>query len=95
MTESEKQNWESIRSQGHTRYILRSLVSRGVPFAVFVVLGPLVYDAAFHKLYLPRCLPWPVADIILDFALSALLWGYLVGEGRWRKNESDYKQSSS
>ncbi len=93
MTEDGKQNWESVRLQGHTRYILRSFLSWGVPFAVFVVLGPLLYDAVFHKLYQPHILPWPVADIVFDFALSVLIFGYLMGEDRWRKHERDYAKS--
>ena len=66
----------------------------GVPFACFVVFGPLLYDLAMHKPYNPRTLPWPALDIAFDFVLSTSVFGYLTGEGSWRKHERDYNHST-
>ncbi len=94
MTPSEKQVWDSVRARGHARFVLRSLVRWGVPFGVVVTFGPLLYDAAMHTSYTPRVFPWPALDIVFGFVFCSALFGYLTGEGAWRKHERDYGQSS-
>ena len=93
MTPTEKQNWELVRARGHAFYIVRSLVCWGIPFGAVVTFGPLLYDALAHTSYTPQLLPWPVLNIVFGLVFCGALFGYLVGEGTWRKHERDYEQS--
>ncbi len=94
MTPTEKQAWESVRARGHTRYVFQSLVRWGLPFGAFVTFGPLLYDAAVHTPYTPHVLPWAALDIAFSFVFCGGLFGYLMGEGAWRKHEREYRGSS-
>jgi len=59
---------------------------------VIVVLLPFLDELATGASHLPRLLPWPVWDALAQFALTALMFGYLFGEGTWRKNESEFRR---
>src|SRR6266850_2881968 len=95
MNDSEKQSWEKVRARGHGRFILREgLLRCGVPFGVVVTLGPFVYDLITHQSYIPLLLPWPVWNFVVELVFSISVFGYLFGEGNWRKNERDYQKPS-
>jgi hypothetical protein len=93
MSPAERQKWESVRAKGHASFIVRSIVRHGILFAAFVTFGPLAYGAALHKPYIPLALPWPILDISFNFMFTCLGFGYLLGEGGWRKNEKAYRES--
>ena len=42
---------------------------------------------------MPRILPSPAWDIVFDLMFCSLVFGYLMGEAAWRKNENGYRKS--
>jgi len=93
MTPTEKQSWSLIRSRGHTRFIVHTLLREGVPFALVVVGGLVAYDLLTHGHYEGHILPWPAIDLAFNFLTLALVFGYGMGETRWRKNERNFRDS--
>jgi len=89
MTQSEKQSWEKARARGHRSFILREgLLRWGVPFGAFMALGQWLWAICTHVLAPPF---WELGS---NFVFFTMAFGYLTGEGRWRKCERDYAQPS-
>lgn len=78
----DQDKWKEIREQGHARFLVRrGLLFWGVPFGLFVTLGPYVYDLVMR-------VPTPTAwGTISSFVLLTLIFGYGMGESEWRRNE--------
>ena len=94
MTPTEKHSWEIIRSRGHTHFIVRTLLREGITFALAVVGGLFAYDLLAHGHYEGHILPWPAIDLAFNFIILALVFGYGMGETRWRENEKNYRASN-
>ena len=91
MNAVQRQNWEQTRTEGHTRFIFRyGLIQSGVPFAVIVVAGCLLFDFFRRTPYTPLLLPWPVWNEAAEFLILAFAYGYLRGESEWRRREKDF-----
>jgi hypothetical protein len=87
MTQEELQRWERTRSEGHERFILRQLLREGVPFGLAVLLCMVVFDIfAHHPIE-------PVWQLLVDFGFLALVFGYGMGEFRWRRFEREFQKS--
>lgn len=90
MTQTEKQSWEQLRKQGHSRFILqRGVLREGLLFGTVLTVGPLLYDLLTHG--------WEITSLwntIAGFIILTLVCGYGMGETRWRKNEADYKRAN-
>src|SRR6266705_6974286 len=93
MTASERQDWESVRAKGHSRFILRSFLRWGVPMCALQFLGTFVYAVIRREPFtLFPIFPWPVVNVVFLVLFWIFGFGYLMGEGLWQKHERDYRQ---
>jgi hypothetical protein len=85
MDDNEKHTWEQIRARGHGRFVVQHGILRwGIPFGLVVTFGPAFYDLLAHSVT-PSV--WRLAG---SFAFFTLGFGYLMGEGEWRRRERSY-----
>jgi hypothetical protein len=92
MTQSEKQAWEQVRSQGRTRYLVREgLLKIGVRAWVVLALLQLVvrvidrvFDTVGHE--------WPLWLDGAWITLCAVVFGAFVGRSHWRRKEAEYEE---
>jgi len=80
----DRQAWEKIRSKGHGRFVLRCVLTRGIPFGVFMVIGS-VFFARSSELS---------ARHLADFCIAVFAFGYLGAEMDWRRHESEFLQTA-
>lgn len=86
MTEAEKKMWERERERGYSRYLLRSLLRAGIPFAIMATLVHFAFSILRHHPQLPL---W---EQVVRFGFYALAFGWLHGANDWSRNEIHYKQ---
>jgi len=86
----DKQKWTEIRARGHVRFVMRQgLLRWGVPFALVVTLGPLIYNLITYS-------PTPsIWSTVGSLALLTLAFGYGMGETEWRRGERAYHDKAA
>ena len=67
----------------------QGLLRRGVPFALVVTLGPLVYNLITHS---PTRSIWSTVGSRI---LLTLAFGYGMGETEWRRRERAYHDNAA
>ena len=88
MTASQRKAWEEIQTRGHDRFILRELLQAGIPMGLAISLG--MYLTEVFTSHATK----PLWEFAVDFGFLALVFGYGMGESRWRKCERDYQKKT-
>ena len=84
MTKLDRERWEQIRAKGYNRFLLRSIIRLGLPFAILMTL--------FQALVPVHRGVEPVWKLVAEFGLFALAFGAWMGAKTWRGRETDYNQ---
>jgi hypothetical protein len=83
----DKQKWSQIRAKGHTRFIMRQIVQRGIPMGVIVTVGVFLFENFTHSVT-PS--PGNLAAIFFCFGIVS---GYIRGEREWEQCERAYDET--
>ena len=84
-----REEWSRTRAKGHTRFVvLHGLLRSGVPFGLFMAAGTYVWSLLDHSV-------WSPSAAATSFVIFTLTFGYLTGEGRWRRCERDYHDNAA
>ena len=95
MNAAQRQEWEQVRTRGHTRFILRSFLRWGVPMLAVQFLASFLYALIRSEPFsLFPIFPWPVVNATFYVLFWICGFGYLMGEGIWQKHERDYQKRS-
>ena len=83
----DKEKWGQIRVKGHTRFILKQIVRRGVPMGLFVTVGIILLDKLTHS-----AVTTP-GNLAASFFCFGIIFGYLQGEREWERCERAYEKA--
>jgi len=86
MTKLDKERWEQIRAKGYERFLLRTVIRAGLPFAILMTLSRALWPVVRHRPV------EPVWQLAVEFEFYGLFFGVWMGTFTWRCRQRDYNR---
>jgi hypothetical protein len=87
MSTTEKQTWETVRSQGKNTFIIHGIWHRGLKVALPCMIGFLLMDMTTHQI---TNILSEIEFLAIGYVIMSLAAGWCEGEIIWFRTERDY-----